>query len=141
MERVLEHDYIYINIYIKYICRVSVAVAFFCCFFLFLPPDILLFLLLCLLFILMAISNLICIQITSPGGTPIRGKNAGCNKTCSYAPLHLTVLHFLSSSFCHLSVSPFPALSHFCLLRHFLCLQPVTFQSCVWFLTRQIHTY
>lgn len=33
-----------------------------------------------LLYILMVISNLICIQITSPGGTPIRGKNAGCRK-------------------------------------------------------------
>lgn len=28
------------------------------------------------LFVLMLLSNLICIQITSPGGTPIRGKNA-----------------------------------------------------------------
>lgn len=33
-----------------------------------------------LLFILMVISNLICIQITSPGGTPIRGKNARYRK-------------------------------------------------------------
>lgn len=28
----------------------------------------------------MDISNPVCIQITSPGGTPIRGKNAGLNK-------------------------------------------------------------
>lgn len=67
-----------------------------------------------LLSMLMVISNLICIQITSPGGTPIRGKNAGYRK-----PLLITLSSSppspLSSSSCHLSMS------HFQLSVHLLC--------------------
>lgn len=79
------------------------------------------FLLLYLLFILMVISNLICIQITSPGGTPIRGKNAGYRKPLLISPLFLLTAppspppppSSSSSSSGHLSVSPFPALCPF----------------------------
>lgn len=49
------------------------------------------------LFVLMLLSNLICIQITSPGGTPIRGKNA---KMC----LQLS-RHFISCLPCPFSSS------------------------------------
>lgn len=51
-----------------------------CCFSSLCSPAILVFLNFTFFYILMVISNLICIQITSPGGTPIRGKNAGYRK-------------------------------------------------------------
>lgn len=77
--------------------------------------------------ILMVISNLICIQITSPGGTPIRGKNAGYRK-CLLILLSSSLLP-LRHHLCHLSVSPFPALCPFHLLGNFLCLYHITFQN------------
>lgn len=67
----------------------------------------------------MVISNLICIQITSPGGTPIRGKNAGYRKcllillSSSLPPL----LHVLPSP----QYVPYPALyrlHHHILQKH-----------------------
>lgn len=88
----------------------------------------------------MVISNLICIQITSPGGTPIRGKNAGYRKPLLISPLFLLtappLLHRLRpppppppvTSVCpHFQLS---VLFH--LLRHFLCLHHITAQKCVW---------
>lgn len=90
-----------------------------------------------LLFLLMVISNLICIQITSPGGTPIRGKNAGYRKCLLILLTPPSPPFPLSSSSFHLSVSPSPALCPLHLLRHFFCLYHLTVQRCVWSWKRQ----
>lgn len=90
-----------------------------------------------LLFLLMVISNLICIQITSPGGTPIRGKNAGYRKCLLILLTPPSPPFPLSSSSFHLSVSPLPALCPLHLLRHFFCLYHLTVQRCVWSWKRQ----
>lgn len=70
-----------------------------------------------LLSMLMVISNLICIQITSPGGTPIRGKNAGYRKHL-LIPLSSSPPSPLSSFSCHLSMSHFQLSAVHLLCRH-----------------------
>lgn len=67
-------------IFIYWIVRIAVALISVFPLFALLPFLSLSVLLFSLLLMLMIISNLICIQITSPGGTPIRGKNAGYKK-------------------------------------------------------------
>lgn len=76
------------------------------------------------LFVLMLLSNLICIQITSPGGTPIRGKNAEMCLQLSRHSISCLPCPF-SSGVSHLqlllSALTLPALSLICTLP-LLCL-------------------
>lgn len=93
--------------------RIMVALTFFFFFFFTVIPllPLLTFfesLLIYTLFLLMAIFNFICIQITSPGGTPIRGKNAGyrqCPPVLT-APSIISSVHFLLLPQCVTITSP-----------------------------------